>query len=117
MVTPAFLNKPILKTTISDYAKIMNEVAKKNKKVALDFAEDGIREDINIKTIREIDKNNTVFTKNGHFTPKAKENIINALKQYGIRSNKDFKDITAKDYVNMVLYTIEKNGNDVDVYV
>ncbi|MBE7713662.1 MAG: hypothetical protein E7Z87_07950 [Cyanobacteria bacterium SIG26] len=110
------LNKPILRTTISDYAKIMNEVAKKNKNVALDFMEDGIRSDINTKAIREMDPKFEVFTKNGRFTPKAQANIINSLKSYGYKSNANFKDITAKDFINMLLNKINKNTLDIDYY-
>lgn len=117
MKAPAFLDKPILKTTISDYAKIMNEIARKNKNVALDFAYDGIRNNIDVKTIRSMDPDNTVFMKNGRFTEKAKFNIINALRYAGIRSRNEYKDITGKDYVNMILNQIEKTEKNVDYYI
>ena len=111
------LNKPILKTTISDYAKIMNEVAKKSKHVALDFAEDGIRSDIGIKEIRAIDPNYTVFAKNGRFTDKAKHNIVVEFMRNGIRSNQGYKDTTTKEYINMILNQINKTEKDVDYYI
>ncbi len=92
----SYLEKPILKATVGDFAKMSNEVAKNSRSAALEFMADGVRTDFTPKLVRQLGTD--MFTRSGKLSKGGKQEIMEAIEHRKLP-----KDITIKDYLQETL--------------
>ncbi len=108
-----YLDKPVSKINIGDFAKILQKTAIENRTVAAELAEEGVRQNVTPRVVRQVTdyKGMSLFGPKGHLTKIGRKLFLEHFAEMGM---KDPKKTTIREYLKKILEIEAERAKSLD---